>query len=269
MSQYHYRSQPPSAEQYDRVDVARALAFYKERFADAGDWTFAFVGNVSLPALKPLVEQYLASLPATGRNEKWREVTPGPPTGQIEKTVRKGSEARATTQMFFTGPFEYTPQNRFDLSALMALFQIKLVESLREQLGGTYSPGSSGSSGRIPRESYTISIGYPSAPENVEKLTGSVLALIDSLTTHGPTAADVDKVREQFTRSTEAARRTNSYWLASIASRTEPIDELAARNARSDEMVRNLTPAQIQAAARKYFDRANFARFILLPESVQ
>ena len=32
-------------------------------------------------------------------------------------------------------------------------------------------------------------------------------------------------------------------------------------------MIKSLTPAQIQDAAKKYFDTTNYARFVLLPEN--
>ena len=79
---------------------------------------------------------------------------------------------------------------------MIELFQIKLNETLREKLGGAYSPSVGGGCSRIPRQEYTIEVQFNSSPENVEKLSKSVFALIDSLKTHGPTQADVNKVKE-------------------------------------------------------------------------
>src|SRR6185437_14619248 len=100
------------------------------------DFTFVFVGNVDLTTLKPLVEKYLASLPSTGRHETYKVVGNGPPSGVIEKIVHKGTEPKANTVIEFTGTCESTPENRLAMLALDDVFQIKLNETLREQLGG-------------------------------------------------------------------------------------------------------------------------------------
>jgi zinc protease len=118
MAQHHRRSRPWTTALFAEIDPDSALAFYRARFADAGRFTFVFVGNVDLPTLKPLVEQYIASLPGTGAKEQWKDVGVRPPLGVVDRTVHKGVEPQATTQILFTGPFEYAPQNRFALRAL-------------------------------------------------------------------------------------------------------------------------------------------------------
>ena len=266
MAQHHKRQRPWTTALFGEIDPDSALAFYRARFSDAGRFTFVFVGNVDPAVLKPLVAQYLASLPGAGKKEEWKDVGVRPPTGLVERTVRKGVEPQAQTQIIFTGPAEFTPTNRLVVRALTDYVQIKLVETLREKLGGTYSPNISGSVSRAPRQEYTISVGYTSAPEKVDTLTRTVLALVDSLKRTAPSDADVAKVKAQMARSREVELRQNSYWLANLVGRVRSGEDLAGFLTAYDAMVRSLTPAQIQEAARKYFDTANYARFILLPE---
>ncbi len=189
MSQHDFRARPFTAAVFAEVDPQKALAFYKDRFADASDFTFVFVGNVDTVALKPLVETYLASLPSINRTENFKDTGGAPPKGVIDEVVHKGVEAKANTIIEFTGSCKYEPQTRFELGALIALFQIKLNETLREQLGGAYSPSVGGSCARVPRQEYTIAVQFNSAPDNVEKLTKSVFAIIDTLKTQGPQQA--------------------------------------------------------------------------------
>jgi zinc protease len=267
MAQHHRRSRPWTTALFAEIDPDSALAFYRTRFADAGRFTFVFVGNVDLPTLKPLVEQYIASLPGTGAKEQWKDVGIKPPTGVVERTVHKGVEPQATTQILFTGPFEYAPQNRFALRALTDYMQIKLVETLREQMGGTYSPNISGSGSRAPRQEYTISVGYTSAPDKVDTLTKTVFTLIDALKKAPPSQADVDRVKAQLIRSREVEVKQNGYWMGNIVARDRAGEDLVGLLSAYDEMVRKLTPAQIHDAAVKYFNTGNYARFILLPET--
>ena len=268
LSQYHHRGRPLTTGTFSEVDIAKSFAFYKDRFADASDFTFLFVGNVTPDSLRPLVERYLATLPSTKRKETWKDVAPGLPRGIVDKTVRKGTEQKANTLLLFSGSFVSTPENRFALRTLGDLFQIKLTETLREQLGGTYSPSVIASSSRIPKAEYVIQVQYGSSPQNVQKLTEAVLTLIDTLKAKPPAAADVDKVREQLIRARETELKTNGYWRANIAGRDQAGEDIAGLLEPYDRMIRALTPGQIQEAARKYLDTRNYARFILLPETI-
>ena len=267
MAQHNFRARPVSAATFAEVDPHKALAFYKERFADAGAFAFVFVGNVDTVTLKPLVEKYLGSLPATGRRESFRDNGIAPPKGIVEKVVHKGVEPKANTVIAFTGSCEYTPANRLALRALVELFQIKLNETLREQLGGAYSPNAGGGCNRLPRQEYTIQVQFNSSPENVDKLSKSVFALIDTLETIAPAQSDVDKVREQLLRAHEVEVKQNSYWTGNILARDAAGEDLAGLTSAYDQMIKAITPVQIQASARKYFDVHNYARFVLLPES--
>jgi zinc protease len=156
-SQNHFRDRPLTVATFGEVDPNKSLAFYRDRVANLGNATFAIVGNVKLDELKPLVERYIASIPA-GRAETFRDVGRTRPSGVVTKTVRKGTEPKANTVWFFEGPVAYTPQNRFTMRALNTLVQMRLNDVLREQLGGTYSPNAGGQVDRVPKQEYAFTI---------------------------------------------------------------------------------------------------------------
>ena len=141
------------------------------------------------------------------------------------------------------------------------------AQAIREKLGGAYSPSVSGGCGRLPRQEYSITVQFNSSPENVEKLSKSVLALIDSVKNTAPSASDVAKVKEALIRAREVEIKQNGYWVSNILGRDQSGEDIAGLGAAYDEMLKNISAAQIQAAAKKYFDTANYARFVLLPES--
>jgi zinc protease len=269
LSQHHFRSRPPSAATISEINPQRALEIYKDRFANAGDFTFVFVGNVKLDSLKPLVEKYLASLPGTGRVETWKDVGDAPPSGIVEKVVHKGSAPQAQTALIFTGPFAYNPQSRFDMLALTTLAQMWLTDALREEMGGTYSPNLGGAGGKVPRSEYAIQVQFTSSPDNVDKLTARTFRVIDSLKTVGPTDADITKVREQILRGRETNLKTNMFWVSNIASRDVNGEDIAGLLAPYDSMVKQLTAKEIQDAAKRYFDLTRYVKVVLLPESKQ
>jgi len=265
MAQYHFRSRPLTTATVNEINPHRAIAFFRDRFADASDFTFVFVGTIDTTALRPLVERYLASLPSTGRRDVPKVASARQPSGVIDKTVRRGIEKKATTVINFSGPCAYSPQMRLVMRALVDAFQLRLDETLREQLGGTYSPSVGGSCSRRPHAEYGLQVRFDSSDDNVERLTRTVFALIDTMQTRGPSVADVEKVREQIARSREVDLKRNGYWISGIASRDQNGESIDALMGAYDDMVKQLTPAQIQAAARQYFDSKNYARFVLLP----
>ncbi|MEP6781631.1 MAG: insulinase family protein, partial [Gemmatimonadaceae bacterium] len=266
MTQNNFRSKPPTLEMVNEIDPNKALAFYKDRFANAGEFTFVIVGNVKLDSLKPLVEKYLASLPGTGRVETFKDVGGAPPTGVVDKVVHKGSEPQAQTAIIFTGPFAYTPQKRLEMSALTTLAQMWLLDALREEMGGTYSPSLGGGGAKVPRPEYQIVVQYTSSPDNVDKLSARTFRVIDSLKKTGPSAADLTKVREQIIRAHETSVKTNAYWLSNIAARDQYGEDLAGLLTPYDDMVKNLTAKQIQDAAVLYFNTNRYIKVVLLPE---
>jgi zinc protease len=267
MAQHAFRARPLSAATFSEVDPQKALAFYKDRFADASDFTFVIVGNVDTVSLKPLVTKYLASLPSLNRNETFKDNGITPPKGVVEKIVRKGIEPKANTVIEFTGVCTYNPATRVEMLALSQLLQIKLDETLREQLGGAYSPSAGGGCSRVPQQRYDFTVEYNSAPENVDKLSKTVFAIIDTLKRQPASQADINKVKEAIVRQREVSLKQNSYWMSSLVARDQAGEELAGMLEPYDDLVKAIDANLIMNAAKKYFDMNNYARFVLLPEA--
>ena len=266
MAQHSVREPPPTASVLDQLDPFKSYDFYKERFANAGGFTFVFVGNFKPDSIKPLIEKWLGSLPSTGKHETWRDTGVHPPAGVVQRVVKKGTEPKARTALVFTGPFEYSRQNRYYLSALAELLNIKLREALRETMGGTYGVSVSPSAARDPKPSYRFTIGFGSAPERLDSLTAAALLQIDSIKRFGTTPDYVTKVKEAAFRARETALKRNEYWLSQISTFDQsgwPLDEIPA----GDKMISSLTSADLQRAATTYLNTGNYVRVSLYPEN--
>ena len=282
LTQDNVRSRPVTLEWLDYTDLDKSLEIYQDRFADAGDFTFIFVGDIDLDTMRPLVERYLGGLPSTSRVETWRDLGIRPPTGVIEETVRKGLEPQAQTRLMFTGPFDYgDPSQGTAISTMAGVLRTRLREVLREELGGTYSVGvSSGVSWR-PEGAYRLTISFGSDPERADELLDAVYAEIERLHRSPPTEGEVNDVREVLLRTFETNLESNSYWLSQLGARYRYwLDQLNMRvidrYPSGDRLLGSLlaneasidavTPAAIQEAARRYFDLDNRVRVTLLPE---
>jgi len=267
LAQNHPRARPISQALFDSVSFGRAHDIYRDRFSDASDFTFVFVGNFTLERMRPLVEQWIATLPSLRRNERWRDVGIKPPTGVVEKVVRKGVEPKASTLVVYSGDAPFSPETRYQLRALSEYLEMRLLENLREALGGTYSVSVGGQATRVPREEFSVSIQFGSAPGRADSLFRTIVSVIDSAKAGHITDADVAKVREQQQRTLEVNRKENSYWLANIAARLEN-EEDPRGLLEYERFIQGLTAAQLQAAARRFIDPTRYARFVLLPVSV-
>lgn len=264
LSQHHPRAKPPSAQDMEYVRLHHAISIYRQRFADASNFTFVFVGTIDTTKLKPLVEQYIASLPSTHAAEKWKDVGMSYPTGVITREVKRGIEPKAQTAIVFTGPFEFTWENVQQISALSDLLEIKLRERLRQDLGGTYGVGVSASPSHYPKESYALRIDFGSAPERANELQKAVFAEIDSVKTNGVSEKDLQKVRETDLRTRETSLKQNRTWLSLIASYDVNSWD-PALILKYEDNVRAMSSASLQAAARRYFDTSRYVVVQLLP----
>jgi len=266
MAQHSPREAPVSAATLERIDPFKSYDFYKDRFADANGFTFIFVGNFKPDSLKPLVAKWLGSLPSKGRHETWRDTGIRPPTGIVQRVVKKGTEPKARTALVFTGPFEYSRKNRYQLSALAELLNIKLRETLRENMGGTYGVSVSPSASREPYPSYRFTIGFGSAPERLEDLTAAALSQIDSVKKFGTTPEYLNKVKEAAFRAREVALKQNNYWLSQIATFDQSGWNLA-EIPEGEKLISALTSDDLKQAAIKYLRTNNYVRVSLYPEN--
>jgi len=244
------------------LDVA--MDFYRDRFADASDFTFYFVGAFDLDGIRPLVETYLGGLPSLGRTEDWIDHGVDPPPGVIEKTIYKGIAPQSTTAIFFRGDGEYSPEESMVIGAMAGILQTRLRERLREELGGTYSVGVSGGISYRPDEEYSVVIQFGSDPRRTEELSAAVFEEIERLKADGPDAQMVDNIREAQRRSKETNLERNAYWLGRLAALENA--RLDIREIPSYGLIEGWTAEQVRQAANRYLRTDRYMKFVLLPE---
>ncbi len=265
LNQHHPRRKPMTIERLGMIDQAKAKSLFDNRFEDAGDFTFLFVGNFQNDQILPLVLQYLGSLPATGRNETWVDEGVNTPAGKINKEVKRGVEPKSTTRIVFPGKFEYTRQNRFDMYTMMKVLNIRLREVLREDMGGVYGVGAWASMSKEPQEEYSLAVTFGCSPDRVSELTDAVMVEINTLINDGPDQVNIDKVKESLRREREINIQKNSYWLNSLAVYYREGRELSDFM-KFNELIEGFEAAHAQAAASKYFDMDNMIQVTLNPE---
>lgn len=268
MSQNHFRRRPFTEELLDELDLDRSYAIYRDRFSDLGDFTFFFVGNFELGEIEPLVATYLASLPSSGRVETFRDVGVEPPRGVVEEVVYRGLEDKATVQLIFSGPFEWSRENRYRLSSLGDALGLELRETLREDLGGTYDVSVGASTTHYPTTRYRITVSFNCASDAVGALTEAVFEDIAELKKKGASDDLVAKIAEFQRRQRETQLRENGFWLRSLRF-SYYHGEDPAWILRLEEMISGLGPETIRDAAKLYLNLENYATFVLHPTDAE
>ncbi|RMH51546.1 MAG: insulinase family protein [Bacteroidetes bacterium] len=263
----HLRRRVPTLSEIQAFDLREAEAVYRDRFADLSDFTFVFVGAFDVDRLIQLAQSYLGSLPASGRQETWRDVVPDLPDGVIQKTVRKGLADRSQVLLYFHGPFVYDRLHRHRLRSLAEVLNIRLREELREERGGVYGVSVRPSTSDRPDSTYSLTISFTTDPDRVDELAQAVFEQIDRLKTEGPTPDDVAKVKEQQRRERETQRETNGFWLSVLDFYYSHENEDLLDVLRYEELIASLTSEDIRQAARTYLDTTRYVRAVLLPDA--
>lgn len=266
MSQGHPRAKPMDDEAIDKQDLQASLKVFEDRFSDASDFTFYFVGSFTIDQIRPYVDEYIASIPDLERKEHWRDIGLVAPDGIIKKTVRKGIEPKARVHIEFTGPFDWTRRNRQLLNAVVNVTKLKLRENLREDLSGTYGVSVRGPVTFEPKNRYRFVISFGCDPARVDELIGRTFVQIDSLQSYGVDESYLEKLRETDSRTWEESLKENSFWLSSLMYTDlygeDPMNILHGSKA----FMAQLSADEIKQAARTYLNTENYALFVLQPE---
>lgn len=263
----HYSAKALTVADIGALDLEQMQRFYRERFANAADFTYFIVGAFSVDAITPLIERWVAPLPSTGKkSSKFRDMGVRFPTLTAKDEVRKGREPRGQTVMSFFADTKLDELEMHRARAAASLLGIRLRDILREELGGTYGV-SVRYDNSMPLNGYgSMTVQFGSDPANIEKLTGEVLKEVERLKAQGPSAEDVARVQELERRDLETATKQNSYWIGSLQTvhmlGWDPVSIM-----RREERIQKLGPQVLHETFKKYFPMDRYTVVTLKPES--
>ena len=258
------RKQAPKPADVAKVDLDKAMAFYKDRFGDASDFTFVVVGAVDLAKLRPLVELYLASLPAKGRKEKEKDTGARKASGVVDKTWTIGQDQKARVVMSFHGEEAWSRDRERDLFVLGQVMSIRLREIMREDMSGVYGVGAGGAFSRSPYAERQFTIQFGCAPEAVKPLLKGATDEIAAVAKQGIGADYLEKVKQAYLRDRETAMRTNGFWVNWLES-TARFGDDPTLVLDPSKVVGRMTTENVKAAAQRFLDGKRVYRAILLP----
>ena len=254
----------PSDAQINQINLDRAIAIFKERFADASDFTYLMVGNFKVDEVLPLLEKYIGGLPSIKRKEAWKDDTPPFPKGLVVVDVPKNSEPQSSVAMVWKGNFKWNEKNCEAFTMLMDILSIKCRESMREDKGEVYGVNIDGSTSNIPERSFSVTARWGCSPENIKNLTKIVLDEMEKIKKDGPTEVDLNKVKETSIRERETKMKENGFWLSTLQDHFFSGDPLISLE-EYKKFVNSFTGKDIKVIADKYLNTNSYVEVSLTP----
>lgn len=254
----------PMEKDWANTDYKKAYDIYKEKFANAGNFQFYFVGNIDEAKFKNDVLQYIASLPTSGKTTSFKDTGYRPMTGDFSKIYKKGKDPKSMVTIAYSGEAPYNEKDALALEALGEVATIKVIEKLREDESGIYGGGARGGMNKVPYNTYNFSIQFPCGPENADKLTKSAIAELQKLIDKGPEQKDLDKYKEGEYNDDKTNMKDNMYWMNALTkNQLDGSDKYEILN--YQDKVKALTVKDLQDVAKKYLTKGRIVA-TLMPE---
>ena len=254
----------PTKEDWEKVDFGRAIEIYRDRFSDANNFTFIMVGAFDVEKVKPLLEQYVASLPTLDRNESYVDLGIRPPYKKTIRNIYKGNDPKSIAILYFEKGKPWNAHDAYMIGVLNDILMFKYIDVLREDMSGVYTVRARASLNKIPYSYASLQILIPCAPENVDSLVHVAINELVKIQKKGVDENDIIKARETRKRVLETNLESNSYWLNAIQDAL--MLEGSLENVTKANLIDEITSDEIQRVATEYFDTDRYLEVVLYPE---
>ncbi len=254
----------PTPEAYDNTNYELAYKIYNERFANAADFDFYFVGNFDENKLKEFTKQYIASLPANDKKENFKDLGYRQISGNHTKIFNKGNDPKSKVSIIYRGEASYNDKDALAIKTIGEILSIKMIEKLREEAQGVYSPRVGARMNKDIYDTYSLNISFGCGPENAEKLKTIAMQEVTNLINNGPSEKDLNKAKEGYLVARKEQLMKNKFWLSRITE--ADFNKTDINNILNfEKSVNSMTTKQIQNAAKKYFSNGAIIG-MLMPE---
>jgi len=269
LSDHHPRTRVMDKEFINDVQLQQIKEVYTDRFSDAADFTFFFVGNIPKEELLPYVEQYIASLPSTNREETWIDRDVNEPEGKVEKEISMElTVPKTTVVMVFNKEMNYTPENRVLMDMVNGILDLRFTESIREEQGGTYGVMANTSLSEFPDDKATLLIMFDTDPEKAVFLKGLIYDELETLVKSGPTEKDLSKTAENMLKEREENREHNSYWMSTLYNYY--LHDVNFNDPDNyEDIIRSVTQKDVKKFMKKFYKGANVVDLMFSPEETE
>lgn len=264
MNNHNKRFRPFTYQLLDEVKLEKVKAFYKDRYCDPGDFTFVFTGNIKPDEVKPLFEKYLASLPTIKRKDVYKDDGVRQPKGKVVNDFsRENKTPRTSVYVNYNGTCKYTADDMLYLATIRHILELRYVEAIREEKGGSYHVGVSYQAKRLPEQTFNLNMSFDTDPKLADDLKAIVHREVKKIIENGPTEVDLQKAKEFFLKQRQEDMKENNWWLSG------PLTEYYYHNIDIlngyETRVKNLTVKAVQDYAKKALTQGNTIEVVMRP----
>ncbi len=265
LSNHSKRHAPLAIDELKNVNYDRILEIAKEQTANAAAYTFTLIGNFDEAKVRPLLEQYLASLPGDAKNIVKGKNVESNFKGEVKNIFRRKMETpKAIAVMVWNNEkMQYTLDNIIQASMVGQILTMIYTEKIREEASAAYSVMAQAT---LQRSDYSISgtvlVYCPMKPEKGDIATKIMDEEVQNLTKHVD-IEKLNKVKEYMLKAVEDNEKTNGYWLSKIEQWREwDIDT----HTDFKKTVEAQTPESIMSFMKELLKGSDKAEVIMLPE---
>jgi zinc protease len=254
-------------EDLQKLDYDRMMDMYKQLFNNPGSFTFTLVGNINEDEVKPVIERYLASLPAKSEKADFVKVPMNFVEGNSENIFRREMlNPKASVFNSITGNLKRDMQNQILMSMFDQILDIVYTEKIREEEGGTYGVYSGGSISRYPEGQSMLQITFDTDPDTdrMRHLNKIVLDELENIATNGPRESDFSKVKEYMNKSYNENLKENRYWLNILDNKYFYGEDMHTKYL---DTLNSITRTDIQNFVANFLKQGNVKTIVMLPNS--
>ncbi len=255
----------PKPEDLQTLSYDRIIEMAKDRTRNAGAFTFTFVGKFDEQTIRPLIEQYIASLPATGEPADKYSSLQTLAKGEVRNHFTLKSESpKAVVREIWWADAPYTLENAIKADAVGQILSMVYLKTIREDESAAYSCGASGTLDLDGDKSrIMITAMCPMNPDKNE----IALRLIREGMDNASKQIDADqlqKVKDFMLKQVDLDAKTNGYWMGAIDKmRTYGVDVYHDYK----KIVEALTPEAVSKFVReKVLSSGNHIQVVMMPE---
>ncbi|MDD4209121.1 MAG: insulinase family protein [Bacteroidales bacterium] len=255
----------PDEDLINNASYKQALDVYKDRFNNAGNLIFTFVGNINKEEMLPLIEKYIGSLPVADKKEMFKNVYFGFPNETQDINIYVGVDNKSSMGIIFNHEYEWNTKTNLCLDIFQEILDMQLYEVIREKMGGTYSPTLQFNYSKYPETEYSMMIYINCDPKKTKKISKTVFSIINKTLSKGFTNEELHKAKEQIKKSLELNFEKNSYWQNYISEQYfngDPLNEYKIYQ----QLLNEITAEEILKTIQPIFNTSHYVSVYQYPE---
>jgi zinc protease len=258
---------PMSAASYDQAKLSRIKYIFSDRFGDPSGFTFYFVGNIDNKQFEDAVLKYLGGLPQVNREENYKDLNRRMPEGFEKKAFRREMKTpKATVFIAFTGENKYKMEERLLLTAVKEYLDIRMIETLREDQGGTYGASVFSNVKHYPETEHFMGVYFDTDPTKLDTMIAIVYDELVKLQENGPDQKSIHNIVENKLKEHQERLKENRYWLSMLMEEDFHDDDRDEFD--YEKFWKELTPKKVQKAAKKYLDAERALQLVMSSTNV-